>query len=91
MWGSHMFPQFKAHIEVLGRQAAVTVDSLYVSLSSSDTRAYFSQSSRMDAIPRWRNLNHFETVTTLTFNDGSKHDDISKVPFAYFLNAFVTI
>ncbi|KAJ6631086.1 hypothetical protein B0H10DRAFT_1773471 [Mycena sp. CBHHK59/15] len=34
---------------------------------------------RMAAFPRWRNLNHFETVMNTSFNDGSKHEDIAKM------------
>lgn len=30
-------------------------------------------------VPRWSNLNHFESVMNITFNDGSKNRDISKV------------
>lgn len=30
-------------------------------------------------LPRWRNLNHFQSVTNISFNDGSKHEDISKM------------
>ncbi|KAK7036852.1 hypothetical protein R3P38DRAFT_2770922 [Favolaschia claudopus] len=29
--------------------------------------------------PRWRNLNHFQSVTNISFNDGSKHEDIAKM------------
>ncbi|KAK1227009.1 hypothetical protein PQX77_009971 [Marasmius sp. AFHP31] len=34
---------------------------------------------RFDEFPRWRNLNHFNTVTTHAFNDGAKHRDISRM------------
>ncbi|KAJ6569359.1 hypothetical protein B0H19DRAFT_939007 [Mycena capillaripes] len=34
---------------------------------------------QMAAFPRWRNLNHFETVMNTSFNDGSKHEDIAKM------------
>ncbi|KAJ7436661.1 hypothetical protein B0H11DRAFT_2364235, partial [Mycena galericulata] len=41
------------------------------------------QSAKLDqqfnSLPRWRELNHFPTVTNLSFNDGSKHEDISKM------------
>ncbi|KAJ6572855.1 hypothetical protein DFH09DRAFT_916508 [Mycena vulgaris] len=41
------------------------------------------QSAKLDqqfnSLPRWRNLNHFHTVTNQSFNDGSKHEDISKM------------
>ncbi|KAJ6520588.1 hypothetical protein DFH09DRAFT_1193954 [Mycena vulgaris] len=30
------------------------------------------------ALPRWRGLNHFASVMSTTFNDGSKHEDVSK-------------
>ncbi|KAF9494958.1 hypothetical protein BDN71DRAFT_1496133 [Pleurotus eryngii] len=31
------------------------------------------------AMPRWRNFHHFAALTTITFNDGSKFEDISKI------------
>ncbi|KAK1215109.1 hypothetical protein PQX77_022305 [Marasmius sp. AFHP31] len=34
---------------------------------------------RFDEFLRWRNLNHFSTVTTHTFNDGAKHRNISRM------------
>ncbi|KAF7334738.1 hypothetical protein MSAN_02372200 [Mycena sanguinolenta] len=34
---------------------------------------------QFDLLPRWRNMNHFQTVPNMTFNDGSKHQDISKM------------
>ncbi|KAF7378401.1 hypothetical protein MSAN_00266700 [Mycena sanguinolenta] len=34
---------------------------------------------QFDLLPRWRNMNHFQTVSNMTFNDGSKHQDISKM------------
>ncbi|KAJ7440387.1 hypothetical protein FB451DRAFT_1344114 [Mycena latifolia] len=34
---------------------------------------------RFDNLPRWRNLDHFQTVTNVSFNDGGKHEDISKM------------
>ncbi|KAG1908652.1 uncharacterized protein F5891DRAFT_1124360 [Suillus fuscotomentosus] len=32
-----------------------------------------------DALPRWLNLTHFKTVMSVDFNDGSLHEDISKL------------
>ncbi|KAJ7248079.1 hypothetical protein C8J57DRAFT_1438022 [Mycena rebaudengoi] len=29
--------------------------------------------------PRWRGLHHFDYVTNISFNDGSKHEDIAKM------------
>ncbi|KAJ7841566.1 hypothetical protein B0H14DRAFT_3693937 [Mycena olivaceomarginata] len=34
---------------------------------------------QFSSFPRWRNLNHFESVMSIAFNDGSKHEDISKM------------
>ncbi|KAJ7824744.1 hypothetical protein B0H14DRAFT_3110853 [Mycena olivaceomarginata] len=34
---------------------------------------------QFSSFPRWRNLNHFESVMSTAFNDGSKHEDISKM------------
>ncbi|KAG2146329.1 hypothetical protein DEU56DRAFT_870107 [Suillus clintonianus] len=33
---------------------------------------------QFDAFPRWRNLNHFDRVTNITYSDGNKLRDISK-------------
>ncbi|KAG6824695.1 hypothetical protein H0H92_006110 [Tricholoma furcatifolium] len=35
--------------------------------------------SAFDTMPRWRGLNHFESVMNITFNDGTKNCDISKI------------
>ncbi|KAF9491818.1 hypothetical protein BDN71DRAFT_1578516 [Pleurotus eryngii] len=35
--------------------------------------------SQFDMIPRWRNLHHFESVSNIAFNDGSKNQGISKL------------
>ncbi|KAK7001923.1 hypothetical protein R3P38DRAFT_2540149 [Favolaschia claudopus] len=34
---------------------------------------------QMSAMPRWRKLNHFDAVMNVTFNDGSKNEDIAKM------------
>ncbi|KAJ7835622.1 hypothetical protein B0H13DRAFT_2240067 [Mycena leptocephala] len=31
------------------------------------------------AFPRWKGLNHFDSVMNTTFNDGSKHEDVAKM------------
>jgi hypothetical protein len=33
----------------------------------------------MSAMPRWSGLNHFDAVMNITFNDGSKNEDIAKM------------
>ncbi|KAF8164144.1 hypothetical protein K438DRAFT_2067539 [Mycena galopus ATCC 62051] len=45
--------------------------------------------SQMAAFPRWRNLNHFETVMNTSFNDGSKHEDIPKMMLFVAYNVLV--
>ncbi|KAG1837830.1 hypothetical protein F4604DRAFT_1601105 [Suillus subluteus] len=35
--------------------------------------------ANFDALPRWRNLKHFSHVVGIDFNDGSTHEDISKM------------
>ncbi|KAF7980011.1 hypothetical protein HWV62_40118 [Athelia sp. TMB] len=32
----------------------------------------------VDAVPRWRNLNHFKSIMQVSFTDGSKHEDMLK-------------
>lgn len=34
---------------------------------------------RMKALPRWRNLNHFDYIMSLHFSDANKYEDILKV------------
>ncbi|KAJ7065749.1 hypothetical protein C8F01DRAFT_1228972 [Mycena amicta] len=34
---------------------------------------------QFDALPRWRNLNHFSSVSNIHFNDGKKYCDIGKM------------
>lgn len=41
--------------------------------------AFHSFFGSFAAFPRWRNLNHYDSVTTISFNDGSKHDDVAKM------------
>ena len=36
---------------------------------------------RFALMPRFRNLHHFEYVLHISFNDGSKYEDIAKVGF----------
>ncbi|KAJ7715170.1 hypothetical protein B0H14DRAFT_3171311 [Mycena olivaceomarginata] len=35
--------------------------------------------NQMSAMPCWSGLNHFDTVMNITFNDGSKNEDIAKM------------
>ncbi|KAG1808131.1 hypothetical protein EV424DRAFT_1574699 [Suillus variegatus] len=35
--------------------------------------------SFFQSIPRWRNLNHFDQVISVSFSDGTKYEDISKL------------
>jgi len=38
---------------------------------------------RIANLPRWRNLNHFDHVTSVTFSDARKYEDILKVHFPF--------
>ncbi|KAG1738055.1 hypothetical protein EDD22DRAFT_982336 [Suillus occidentalis] len=40
------------------------------------------QAAVFESFPRWRNLNHFDQVVSISFADGTKYEDISK---AYLL------
>ncbi|KAJ3858689.1 hypothetical protein EV359DRAFT_51930 [Lentinula novae-zelandiae] len=64
LWGDHIFPLLKAHILALS--------------TARDTSTLLDD--RFKLFPRWRKLHHFpDGVFKITFNDGSKHRDISKV------------
>ena len=41
--------------------------------------AYHHINHRIANLPRWRNLNHFDHVTSVTFSDARKYEDILKV------------
>ncbi|KAG2120420.1 uncharacterized protein F5147DRAFT_785151 [Suillus discolor] len=43
-----------------------------------------------DALPRWRNMNHFDAVMAITFTDGSKYEDIFKVDLYAALEVHTT-
>ena len=34
---------------------------------------------RIKVFPTWRDMYHFDSVMNVTFNDGKKHEDLSKV------------
>ncbi|KAJ7053331.1 hypothetical protein C8F01DRAFT_1260668 [Mycena amicta] len=61
LWGHHLFPQLKAHIDASGRRQLSVLDKQF------------------DKLPRWPNLNHFATVSNISFNDASKHRDVAKM------------
>ncbi|KAJ7919809.1 hypothetical protein B0H13DRAFT_1988027 [Mycena leptocephala] len=42
-------------------------------------RAAAEIDKQYDLLPRWRNLNHFSSVMSTSFNDGTKHEDIAKM------------
>ncbi|KAG9219806.1 hypothetical protein CCMSSC00406_0009505 [Pleurotus cornucopiae] len=58
-------------------------DHLYVQLlehiKALGRPAVVKLDTQIAAIPPWRGLNHFNTVSTISFNDGSKNHDISKI------------
>jgi hypothetical protein len=38
-----------------------------------------TSSSRFAAVPRWSGLIHFQEVMNVSFTDGAKYEDLSKV------------
>lgn len=43
---------------------------------------------RFDAVPRWSGLIHFQEVMNVSFTDGTKYEDISKVRYFLFYSFF---
>ncbi|KAG2120397.1 hypothetical protein DEU56DRAFT_928435, partial [Suillus clintonianus] len=43
------------------------------------------------SIPRWRNLNHFDQVVSVSFSDGTKYEDISKLIVFAAHNAYLML
>ncbi|KAF5338294.1 hypothetical protein D9758_015755 [Tetrapyrgos nigripes] len=64
-WDDHLFAQFKRHLDEIAGQGA--------------RAAAVKIDSRFSNMPSWSTLNHFKAVTNVSFNDGSKHRDISKI------------
>ncbi|KAG2093553.1 hypothetical protein BD769DRAFT_1615706 [Suillus cothurnatus] len=62
----HLWTELQKWIADSGRQAAVQIDNLQV---------FFL----FESFPRWRNLNHFDQVVSVSFSDGTKYEDISKL------------
>ncbi|KAJ7059280.1 hypothetical protein C8F01DRAFT_1220265 [Mycena amicta] len=48
-------------------------------VDASGTRQLSVLDKQFDKLPRWPNLNHFATVSNISFNDGSKHRDVAKM------------
>ncbi|KAJ7696492.1 hypothetical protein B0H17DRAFT_1130897 [Mycena rosella] len=46
---------------------------------------------QMSSMPRWRGLNHFDAVMNITFNDGSKNEDIAKMMLFAAHNVLVDV
>ncbi|KAJ4476792.1 hypothetical protein C8R41DRAFT_869631 [Lentinula lateritia] len=66
VWGDHIFEHAK--IQINNRSAVTKIDNRN------------KLSVRFKEFPRWSKLNHFDTgVMKLSFNDGSKHYDISRL------------
>ncbi|KAG1893062.1 uncharacterized protein F5891DRAFT_1131386 [Suillus fuscotomentosus] len=64
LFSDHLWAELQKWIESSGRQAAVQIDSSCI--------------SSFHSFPHWRNLNHFDQVTSISFSDGMKYEDISK-------------
>jgi hypothetical protein len=76
LWGDHLFSEIKAHANQIVRGGA-KIDQQYV-MSLLVFQTSIDQILRFEKFPRWRNFHHFKSVTNITFNDGSKHEDIAK-------------
>ncbi|KAF8166643.1 hypothetical protein K438DRAFT_2065546 [Mycena galopus ATCC 62051] len=63
LWGDHLFSLSQIKLHLL---------------NCSDRQAA-KLDQQFNKLPHWRNLNHFQTVTNISFNDGSKHEDIAKL------------
>ncbi|KAG2126460.1 hypothetical protein BD769DRAFT_1652763 [Suillus cothurnatus] len=61
----HLWTELQKWIADSGRQAAVQIDNLQI--------------ASFESFPRWRNLNHFDQVVSVSFSDGTKYEDISKL------------
>ncbi|KIJ58540.1 hypothetical protein HYDPIDRAFT_184182 [Hydnomerulius pinastri MD-312] len=48
-------------------------------VSDMGRKALATVDDNFDAFPRWRNLAHFSQVMGISYTDGSKHEDISKL------------
>ncbi|KAJ7450425.1 hypothetical protein FB451DRAFT_1342926 [Mycena latifolia] len=64
-------------------QSGLWGDHLFSQIKLHVSKRAGRQSAKLDQqfdnLPRWRNLDHFQTVTNVSFNDGGKHEDISKM------------
>ncbi|KAJ7301222.1 hypothetical protein DFH08DRAFT_996074 [Mycena albidolilacea] len=72
--------------ELLKSHGLRNVDNVFWNVAYSDPHQALSfehlhsySSGLFSSFPRWRNLNHFESVMSTAFNDGTKHEDISKM------------
>ena len=80
LFGDHLLLQIKQHIESLGHHAIKSVDDQLVIFQPVPFHALLIwHTFRMDEIPHWRGLNHFGAIMHVSFTDGSKYEDISKV------------
>ncbi|KAG1840105.1 hypothetical protein C8R48DRAFT_621151 [Suillus tomentosus] len=57
-------------------------------IESSGRQAAVQIDSSFHSFPRWRNLNHFDQVTSISFSDGMKYEDISKESYSSTHNVF---
>jgi len=81
LFKGHIWGTLKEKIKAIGRSAIKQVDDLYgqfTSIESERSEAYTLQS--VSAFPRWSGLVHFASgIMSISFTDGSKCEDISKV------------
>ncbi|KAF8139589.1 hypothetical protein K438DRAFT_1785549 [Mycena galopus ATCC 62051] len=78
----------ESYLKVIGKIIAVGglwTDHIFAQIklrvTANGRNAIAKIDKQMSAMPRWRGLNHFDAVMNITFNDGSKNEDIAKMMF----------
>lgn len=81
LWGAHLWGAFKEYVSRVGKKRAEGLANQQCVFLSLKHAGFLNMEYRFDKIPRWRGLEHFSNVMMESFNDGSKHEAISKVSF----------
>jgi hypothetical protein len=87
MGGKHIWPELQRHVNDLRGEAIEKVNHQFVPML---LIKLYLMNFRMSALPRWKDLAHFERVMTTEFSDANKFEAILKVcnlslPLSIFL------
>ena len=88
-----MLEDLKIILRALGWIASTQVEERYIVsqyLCSRFLQTNIIDCNRVSDFPRWRNLAHFNTVMNITFSDGNKLRDLTKVSFTIDSSAFLS-